>query len=235
MSTCNIKVVHDNSKLNEIIESYMKHQSHLTKHLEILEAGCGKNWPIDLSGFNYHLTGIDTDSHALEMRKSVKGDLHTAILGDLRENDLPTNNYDIIYSSFVLEHIKGAENVLKGFLKWLKPEGILILKFPDRDSVYGFFTRITPFWFHIFYKKYFCASQNAGKHGYGPYPTYHDRILSRKQFLKFIEKNKLHVLEEYCFGNPPAPLQFLLNAMWLISLGTLRPKNHNLLYILKKT
>ena len=39
------------------------------------------------------------------MRRTVQKDLHKAILGDLRTLHLPNDAYDVVYSSFVLEHI----------------------------------------------------------------------------------------------------------------------------------
>src|SRR6267154_4568853 len=51
----------------------------LPQPLEILEAGCGREWPIKLEGVRYRLTGIDLDEAALESRVRDVGDLHEAI------------------------------------------------------------------------------------------------------------------------------------------------------------
>ena len=77
--------------------------------VKILEAGCGQRWSIRLEGINYHLTGVDADAHALELRKTVVGDLDDAIFADLRSIDLGVARFDVIYSAFVLEHIDGVE------------------------------------------------------------------------------------------------------------------------------
>jgi 2-polyprenyl-3-methyl-5-hydroxy-6-metoxy-1,4-benzoquinol methylase len=86
--------------------------------LNILEAGCGRRWPFDLAGTEYRLTGVDLDQAALEIRKTRERDLHEAIHGDLRTVALPAGAYDVIYNSYVLEHVDGAEQVLRNFLLW---------------------------------------------------------------------------------------------------------------------
>jgi hypothetical protein len=55
----------------------------LSGPLEILEAGCGRSWPLELAGIDYRLTGIDLDAEALRLRVKSVGDLHEAIVGDL--------------------------------------------------------------------------------------------------------------------------------------------------------
>ena len=43
--------------------------------LQILEAGCGRAWPLNLDGVDYRLTGIDLDANALKSRVESVGDL----------------------------------------------------------------------------------------------------------------------------------------------------------------
>src|SRR5687768_4518033 len=80
--------------------------------LRILEAGCGRQWSLDLSGIDYHLTGLDSNEHSMRMRIEQSGDLDEAIVGDLRDAPLEPGSFDVVFSSFVLEHISGAQQVL---------------------------------------------------------------------------------------------------------------------------
>ena len=50
------------------------------------------------------------------IRKYETCDLDEIIVGDLCNADLPEQEYDVIYNSFVLEHIEGAEGVLARLL-----------------------------------------------------------------------------------------------------------------------
>ena len=161
-------------------------------------------------------------------------DLDITVLGDLRSVELAESSYDVIYSSFVLEHIDGAQIVLDNFLRWLRPGGLMILRFPDRDSVYGFITRITPFWFHVFYKKYIERDINAGEPGYPPYHTFHDRIISRRVFLEFLRENNISVLEEIGSERLPFFLKLFTRIIDGLSFGKLSSRHINLLFVLKK-
>src|SRR5207248_8941613 len=118
-----------------IMEKYIKQKAVEKSPLHILEAGCGQFWPLELKDIEFTLTGIDSDKDALELRRARYNDLTETIVGDLRSVDSEKNRYDVIYNSYVLEHIDGAAGVLQKFANWLKPGGILILRIPDRNSV----------------------------------------------------------------------------------------------------
>jgi SAM-dependent methyltransferase len=208
------------------------------EELQILEAGCGRKWPINLSGARYRLTGVDLDAKALESRKNEVRDLHEAIVGDLRSIDFPRAHFDVIYSAFVLEHIKGVEEVLEKLSLWLKPGGLLILQVPDRDSVYGFFARTTPFWFHVFYAKHFNAYYRrlgtAGQPGHGPYPTHHDPVIGRARFRKFVAEHALELEQEYGFRQLPRIQQILISVVSLLTLRRLASSHIDLCYIARR-
>jgi 2-polyprenyl-3-methyl-5-hydroxy-6-metoxy-1,4-benzoquinol methylase len=223
-----------------LIKDYIKMKVQSSRALQIMEAGCGRKWPIDLTGINYVLTGVDRDETALELRKIVKKDLHKAIVGDLLTVSIH-QKFDVIYSAFVLEHIEEAEKVLYIFNNWLKDKGIIILWIPDPHSVRGFLTRISPHWFHIFCYKYILGIKNAGRKGYAPYPTHYAPVVSRAGIYDFCKENQLSIKEEYGFsyrvygkglmGQLIKPAAFLVS---LFSLGKLSYKHCNLLYILEK-
>ena len=172
MKLPNLELLKSQKQECGLFEKYIKKKASSGCQLNILEAGCGRLWPINMSGVQYSLTGVDADINAIEIRQTKQNDLDEIIIGDLRYIKLEENKYDIIWNSFVLEYIDGAEQVLSNFLRWLKPGGLLLLRFPARNSAYGFITRITPFWFHVFYKKHILGYQNAGKPGWDPFPTY---------------------------------------------------------------
>lgn len=224
----------DRSELQGIIARHIRRCATKAKQIKILEAGCGRKWPFDLGNIEYSITGVDMDQHALNYRKNERRDLDEAVLGDLREINLPEAEFDVIYSAFVLEHVDGARDVLENFVSWLKPGGLLVLTFPNRSSAYGFVTRVTPFWFHVFYKKYVEGIKNAGKPGFVPYPTFHDEIISRRSFLSFASDNHLLVVDEYGFGNVPSIVWAFMKLMRLLSFGRLASDHVNLMYVLNK-
>jgi ubiquinone/menaquinone biosynthesis C-methylase UbiE len=225
----------------KLMEEYIKQKSDGGSTLQILEAGCGRYWQINLSGVKYTLTGVDIDKNVLDLRKSKYDDLNEVIVGDLRSIELDENNYDVIYNSFVLEHIDNAESVLGNFTKWLKPGGFLILRIPDRSSVFGFITRITPLWLHVFYYKYLRGWRNAGKPGFAPYPIFYDIIVSRKGIHEYCRKNNLIIREEYGQkyhltgqGIIPICIRLIVRIIGYLSFGKLASEHSGLTYILEK-
>ena len=189
----------------------------------------------------YRLTGIDQDSEALNHRLNVNKDLDEAILGDLSNYDFGGRQFDVIYSAFVLEHIKNAEEVMKKFVKWLKPGGVMILSVPDPNSAYGFVTRITPHWFHVIYYRHIYGFKDAGKPGFGPYRTYYGRVISREGMREFCATHGLKVIGEYgSRSGPPSQawrkvlIQAVVNVLAVASIGRLSSKHDNLLYIVEK-
>ncbi len=226
----------------KLIEYYIKQKARTVSPLNILEAGCGRTWSLNLGNTQYILTGVDIDKTALEIRKNVRKDLDEAIVGDLRYVDIDENQFDVIYCSFVLEHIKDAGVALHNFSKWIKPGGLLILKIPDPHSVRGFLTRVTPHWFHIFYCKYIARFPNAGKLGHGPYVTYYDPIVSRMGIHDFCKRYSFVIEEErgdggynsYGRGLSAFLTVSIVRLVALLSFGKLTPRHANLLYILEK-
>jgi SAM-dependent methyltransferase len=209
--------------------------------LQILEAGCGNSWQLDLSGVRYVLTGVDMNEAALNIRRYEKRDLHEAVLGDLRTVSLEENKFDVIYNSFVIEHVPNAELVLDNFLRWLNPGGILILRIPDPQSVYGFLSRLTPFWFHVWYKRYIEGRKTAGKPGYDPFPTIYDAVVSREGIRGWCAAHGMNIREEVGWNYPvsrPGLMSHvvtrLIKVFGVLSLGRLSANHVNLTYVMEK-
>ena len=225
----------------EIIEEYIKREAADKTKIRILEAGCGRKWLLNLHGIEYTLDGVDIDKNAFKIREKNVKDLDNVILGDLRFVDLKNNEYDVIYCSFVLEHIQNAKKVLDNFYKWLKTDGLLVLKIPDRNTVAGYITRITPFWFHIVYKKYVLGSRNAGKSGFGPYPTFYESIVPREGIHEYCKNTQFIIIAEYGHsfdlnkpGFGPMLTRLFIKTVSLISIGKLRGEYGAITFIIKK-
>lgn len=127
-----MRIIGDYAEEMTLLESYLQKQAQPGAVLQILEAGCGREWYFEMKGIEYELTGVDMDDAALEARSQNKQDLKHRVVADLRTATLDSNKYDVIYCAFVLEHVSGAEQVLENFVRWLRPGGILILRVPDR-------------------------------------------------------------------------------------------------------
>lgn len=184
-----------------LLERHLKDQWQPGKVLQVLEAGCGREWYFRMQGVDYELTGVDMDADALDARRNIKKDLKHSFVGDLRTVQLPDGGFDVIYNAFVLEHVDGARRVLDNFVRWLKPGGIMIIRVPDKDGVQGFLARHTPHFFHVFYYRHAWKMKNAGKPGFAPYPTIYDDVISRRGLLEFCAANGLQVVDEIGVGS----------------------------------
>jgi len=114
------------------------------QQIQILEAGCGVGGALDLDGVDRYVTGVDLDTPRLHAHTRERHDLDAWTLGDLRTVPLPPRVYDVVHASFLLERIAHTELVLDRFVAALKPGGLLLIRFRDRDSAYGFIDRILP-------------------------------------------------------------------------------------------
>jgi SAM-dependent methyltransferase len=172
-----------------------EHVEQVPGRMKILEAGCGRRWEIDLDPTDYELTGVDLDRQALDLRKSVMGDLDLAVVGDISDRDVvPSNHFDVIYSSYVLEHIEVATTALDNFLEWARPGGLIVMLLPNRDSVYCWAARLTPYRLHEWVYRYVFRVRHAGKL-IRPYPTYHDPVLAPQSLAAFFRSQGLLVQE----------------------------------------
>jgi SAM-dependent methyltransferase len=234
MPVQDLRLIASYDEMTSIVAGYMAgHASG--REMNILEAGCGRKWEFATLEVPYRLTGVDLDIDALNVRKNDQKDLDEAIVGDLRSVDLPENFFDVIYSSYVLEHIRNSEVVLKNFVKWLRPGGLLIIKIPDRDSVYGFVTRITPHWFHVLFYRYVKGKRLAGTPGHGPYPTFHDKLLSRQPLLNFADRNGLDVKEICGYHNDlSSSMRIFVTLIHILSFGKFHADHEDVMYIFQK-
>jgi SAM-dependent methyltransferase len=225
-----------------LIERYIRDKVGDGDTLQILEAGCGQRWPLKLKGVNFTLTGVDLDQQALEIRKNVARDLDQGIVGDLCSVDLGGQRFDVIYNSFVLEHVEHADQALNNFAAWSRPGTLLIIKIPDPNSVRGFVTRVTPHWFHVFYYRYILGAKKAGKPGYAPYPTYYHPAVSRSGIRQFCQRYNFVIREErgdggyQPFGKGAVGFctRLLVKILQALSLGKLTSKHTDLLFILER-
>jgi SAM-dependent methyltransferase len=114
--------------------------------IQVLEAGCGWGNGLYLGDKERHVTGVDVDTPAVRAHTCDRADLDAWHLGDLRTVPMPPRMYDIVHAHFLIERVVHAELVLDRFVAALKPGGLLLVRFRDRESAYGFVDRVLPNW-----------------------------------------------------------------------------------------
>ena len=227
----------DEDACNATIARHIAAVDRCGESLRILEAGCGQRWLINLEGIDFKLVGVDLDQAALDIRLKQNADLDEAVVGDLQTVELPAHHFDVIYSSFVLEHVERAHVVLENFVRWLKPGGVVVIRVPDRDSFRGLLTRGSPHWFHVWYYRFILHNRDAGRPGFAPYPTYYDPVISRVGMRGFCRDHGLSLQVECGDGSEsygcPGWVAHTCAAATRCC-GRVAWKHANLLYILRK-
>lgn len=183
------------------LSSYLRAEAAGKPVLRVLEAGCGREWHLRTGDVPIEISGIDLDSHALEFRRDVRKDLHHAIVGDLRTVELAPDHYDVVYSSFVLEHVDGAETALDNMVQALKPGGLLVVRVPDLSGVQTCIARLLPHWAAVMYYRYGWKIEKAGQPGYAPYPTFYDHVISANGFHDYCRRRALRIIDQMGVGS----------------------------------
>ena len=203
----------------------------------------GRAWYLRPEGVKIELTGIDLDKVALDYRKYEQKDLDKAIVGDLRTVALPPEIFDVVYCSFVLEHIEGAERALDNMVRALKPKGLLIIRIPDLGGVQTYLSRRLPRWVAIAYYRYAWKIKKAGQPAFAPYPTSYDEAISTAGFHDYCRRNHLEIVEEYGVGSYTKRGTGLLSKMVpivarlvsLATLGRVHDRYVDLTFVVRKT
>ena len=175
------------------------------------------------------------------LRASLEGDLDEIHCCDLLEAKIPCGSADIIYCSFVFEHLADPPSVLRKFVDWLADDGIIILRFPNIDSVFGWTTRVSPHWFHILYHRLVKGYKNAGKNGHPPYPTVYHESLKSENFKELLHDSGLEIKSLYMVNTADRlpgvwkVLYFLYaQVVSVLSLGRISKKVSSFAYVLRK-
>jgi SAM-dependent methyltransferase len=185
--------------------------------MRVLDAGCGRaRGYVDFPGA--HITGVDIDPVALSLNTGVD----EKIVGDIQTYPLPADTFDAIVCWDVLEHVPHPELALENLARSLKPGGTLYLGLPKVTSPKGLATKFTPHRFHVWFYRHVFLAPNAGRPGYGPYPTHLHWSLRPAGLRRFAAAHELEVVafvlspsrqvEQLADRHPVA--RRLLQALW---------------------
>lgn len=154
--------------------------------LRALEAGAGKRIRLDVPDGAY-IVGVDTDDTAM----SLNPRLHERVVGDLHEYTAPANSFDLITCWYVLEHVDRPEVLLDRFARMVAPGGLVVLAVPHLRSPKSVITKLTPHAFHVWFRRRVLGFPNAGKPGYGPYPTTLRRAIAPAAITGLVSRHGL--------------------------------------------
>lgn len=109
------------------------------KH-NVLDLGCGEGTRLKLmESDGRKLTGIDISANAIKKAKSKNSKINF-ISGNIEKFSFKDNQFDLVYSAFVFEHLDRPEKVIKEAVRVLETGGTLVIIAPN----YGAPNRASP-------------------------------------------------------------------------------------------
>lgn len=123
---------------NQDFDEYVLNQSGIleNEHLKVLDIGCSNGYKTTMLFDKYsnieHIVGIDIDEKAIDeaiykFKGNIRYEFKLKSIDDLED----TNKYDIIYLSYVLQHLRNPKEIIKKLKNKLSDRGIIIIKVPD--------------------------------------------------------------------------------------------------------
>lgn len=173
--------------------------------IKLLEAGCGSATHIKFNARVYAV-GVDISDEELAKNSAVQ----EKIVGDIQSCSLPEQEFDVVICWMVLEHVPNPREALRNLIRAVKPEGLLILGFPNLLSIKGAITKLTPFWFHELFYHYM---RYTSRH----FPTYLRVSILPKRVMRMALENGFSV--EYCKLVQGAVTEKARKRFWLVNLA----------------
>jgi hypothetical protein len=213
------------------------HDGH---QITILQAGCTTaDGDLGVSvlreaGADVVVSLIDDDLPVTRAALSADESLAGCVRGDLRTVPLPPRSHDIVLCALLLQRINHAELVLDRLVATIKPGGLLLLRFSDRDSSGGFLDRVMP----LAARTAVWRKRRPGRPG--PYPAVYERLSSVRGIQAYALMRELVIAERQALGGLAGALaepRGFLAAQKLVarlSRGRLTAAHEEFVYVLRK-
>ena len=115
----------------------------------VLDAGAGRGvmFPYDHRLHVARMVGVDVDPAVLE-----NPNVHEATIADLSHLPYANDEYDVVFSKFVFEHLERPASVLRELHRVLRPGGHLLIHTPNRWHYVTIAAALTPTRIHAWYR-----------------------------------------------------------------------------------
>ena len=147
----------DREECLQLLEKYYRgqqfhdaiYQTRIRKYLRrgqrVLDAGCGRYMRFCKEFSNTaEMVGIDIET-TLE---TTNQGYPFAVRGDLSRLPFASNQFDMVISRSVVEHLREPLTVFREFWRVLRPGGTVILITPNKYDYVSIVASLTPYWLH---------------------------------------------------------------------------------------
>jgi len=166
----------------------------------LLDAGCGGESRLSAQGRCRMVVGIDRE----KLEASCIPGLDENVVGDLRVLPFQTGVFDVVVSWMVVEHLDKPEACFKELNRVCKDGGFVILATPNVLHYAVLATKLTPYWFHEWFRKVLLKTS-------GTHPTIYTANTARK-LVSIMQKAGLERVEIRSIDAGPAYLCWLAPA-----------------------
>lgn len=131
---------HENFAYREV-ENSQRNQQRLNLLMgykragNLLEIGCGKAGFLQLAEKHFKVEGMDISEYAIETIKHHFGS--RVRVGNVEQNALPHNRYDVVAVFNILEHLRQPRLVVDRLYSSLMQDGLVIGSVPNNYSLIG--------------------------------------------------------------------------------------------------
>lgn len=219
------------------MQEIMAYIDNCTSHIpKLLEVGCGTQSVVSRrlreSKRSIAVHGLDIEAYALENK-----DVDEVYIANAEHMPFDDGAYDIVVSQYMLEHVHDYRKTLKEMARVVTKDGILVLRFPNPTSPEAIVTRLTPFWFHVFFRK---CIQKVIEAERKTFPTTFsfksvENVVKELKLHNFIEVNIAYFAEtHYRFQRQPLLVQFVMHYANLLSMVSLDRLKSSVVAIARK-
>lgn len=107
---------------------------YIKPHSSVLDIGSASGQSlIEISRLKGKAFGVEPDPSAQKIAKKLKLNVYKGLITD---NSFPNKKFDFITASQVIEHDHNPKTFLKAIRKKIEKNGVVILSFPNCDSIY---------------------------------------------------------------------------------------------------
>lgn len=157
----------------------------------VLEAGAGSfsHFPLPPGAC---LIALDISIGQLARNTTATG----LVCADLHALPVQANTLDAVFCFNVIEHLERPDAVLPQLCRALKIGGMLLLGYPERASLKGWVTRLTPLGFHRWYYRRIVGKADRGEGHFDSFPTVFHALVDSGRLAKALTALGMHVV--YC-------------------------------------